>query len=665
MKKLYLALSMGLFVSLYSQTVLPSGLQGLSTENYVFARTYLDYDTITNQPTKVAESVTYYDGLGRPKQSISIKASPTGKDIVTTIPYDGFGRQVDSWLPVPMSSLNGGIQSGVETAAVGFYNNDPKPFARKKLENSPLDRIDSLFQVGSAWSDHPVVFDYGTNKNEVKNYTATFNYTTFTSTLTLNGQRPANTLYKNTVNDEDGNTSIEYKNGEGQTILIRKLVGFKNAQGIAAPMAPIDNNIYADTYYVYNDYNQLSFVIPPLAVATGNISTATKDDLCYQYIYDGRNRLVEKKLPGKGWEYMVYDNQDRLVMTQDAHMGTDQKWLFTKYDQFGRVAYTGIYVSDEIYDRTGRNYEQEEVNGKGSNNVARTISAGFTAPGLIVYYDNLSANNYPNTITEILSVNYYDTYPPHSPTIPATILSQPVLGKPSTTSNISTKGLPTASFVKNIENASWTKNYTYYDQKGRPIFSHSINHLGGYTKVESKLDFSGVPQKTITYQSRKNVTTPSVKIEENFTYDNQNRLIKHEHIVNNGNIEILAENTYNDIGQLVKKKVGNNIQEINYNYNIRGWMTGINLDGNGGFQTGKLFNYKINYNNLLEGMELPNQEYTTPIVPKWNGNIAEVLWKNHDDPNVKRYGYVYDNMNRLLAGLYQSSLNLSSQEHAE
>ncbi|MCZ2336804.1 MAG: DUF6443 domain-containing protein [Chitinophagales bacterium] len=220
MKKLYLALSMGLFVGLYSQTVLPSGLQGLSTENYVFARTYLDYDTITNQATKVVEAVTYYDGLGRPKQSINIKASPTGKDVVTTIPYDGFGRQVDSWLPAPMASLNGAIQAGVETAAVGFYNNDPKPFSRKKLENSPLDRIDSLVQAGSAWSDYPVIFDYGTNKNEVKNYTATFDYTTFTSTLSLNGLRAANTLYKNTVNDEDGNTSIEYKNGEGQTILV-------------------------------------------------------------------------------------------------------------------------------------------------------------------------------------------------------------------------------------------------------------------------------------------------------------------------------------------------------------------------------------------------------------------------------------------------------------
>ncbi|RYF46517.1 MAG: hypothetical protein EOO39_49645, partial [Cytophagaceae bacterium] len=51
--------------------------------------------------------------------------------------------------------------------------------------------------------------------------------------------------------------------------------------------------------------------------------------------------------------------------------------------------------------------------------------------------------------------------------------------------------------------------------------------------------------------------------------------------------------------RLIRKKVGNNIQEIDYTYNIRGWMTGINTDEYGNFQTTKLFNYKIGYNEPL------------------------------------------------------------------
>ena len=53
-----------------------------------------------------------------------------------------------------------------------------------------------------------------------------------------------------------------------------------------------------DTYYVYNEYNQLAFVIPPLAIHKG-VDATLLNELAYQYRYDGQNRLVEKKLPGK------------------------------------------------------------------------------------------------------------------------------------------------------------------------------------------------------------------------------------------------------------------------------------------------------------------------------------------------------------------------------
>lgn len=43
----------------------------------------------------------------------------------------------------------------------------------------------------------------------------------------------------------------------------------------------------------------------------------------------------------------------------------------------------------------------------------------------------------------------------------------------------STKGLPVASMVKNIEDNGWTKSYTWYDDKARPVATESRNHLGG------------------------------------------------------------------------------------------------------------------------------------------------------------------------------------------
>jgi len=633
-------------------------------DNYIYSRTYLTPVTSENPSAQQIQAIQYFDGLGRPKQSIAIKATPKGNDLVTPIVYDGFGREVDSYLPVSMASTNGAIQSLDPSGVINYYSSprntttkdfdltDIKPFSHKELELSPLDRINKQYQVGNDWSTKPIDFKYEANgATEVKKFIATFNYSTFTSSLSIatasdyvdtNGFYKENQLYKNTVTDEDGNASIEFKNGKGQTLLVRKNDGVNNV----------------DTYYVYNDYDQLAYVIPPLAadkfknvvagttLTTGSYATDL-EQLAYLYKYDAQNRLVEKKLPGKDWEYMVYDSQDRLVATQDANMRLNTQWLFTKYDMFGRVAYTGIATGST------RTAEQTSAEAAQSNYVERKTSIGFTQNGLEVYYGNpTNITSYPTNITMLLSVNYYDEYPTGTAYLPATIESQTVISATaqSTPSNsnakISTKGLPLASFVKNIEDNGWTKTYTYYDLKARPIGTHSDNYLGGYTRTATKLTFSGKLEYTITYHKKADRST-MVTIKETFEYDNQERLVKHWHQVNNtGNNELLAENIYNEIGQLQAKKVGGNnstpLQTVDYGYNIRGWMTGINaanIDNLGS----KLFSYQLDYNTL-------NPKFNTSGTKKYNGNIAQVTWATSSDALIRNYTYEYDALNRLLKG---------------
>ncbi|KFF73142.1 sugar-binding protein, partial [Chryseobacterium sp. P1-3] len=299
-----------------------------NTENYVQTKTYLDYSGTT--ATKSSETVQYFDGLGRPKQVVGVKASPAGKDVVTHIEYDQFGRQVKDYLPVPQSGTqNGAIYASPLGNASSIYGAE-KIYSEKVPENSPLDRIQQQIQVGNDWAGKPVKFEYGTNaSDEVYQFvtSTTWENNATKSILSLSSTQTfaPNQLYKNTVKDEDGNETREFKNGQGQIMLVRKTDGVKNI----------------DTYYVYNEYNQLAFVIPPNAVHK-SITDDLLNDLCYQYRYDGKGRLVEKKLPGKGWEYMVYDGADRLILFQDANLRAQNKWLITKYDQFGRVAYTGI-----------------------------------------------------------------------------------------------------------------------------------------------------------------------------------------------------------------------------------------------------------------------------------------------------------------------------------
>uniref|UniRef100_UPI0016266769 polymorphic toxin-type HINT domain-containing protein n=2 Tax=Chryseobacterium lathyri TaxID=395933 RepID=UPI0016266769 len=412
----------------------------------------------------------------------------------------------------------------------------------------------------------------------------------------------------------------EFKNSKGQTILVRKNDGTQNV----------------DTYYLYNEYGQLVYVIPPLAVGTSAPDQTMLDKLCYQYRYDGLGRLVEKKVPGKGWEYMLYDKQDRLVAAQDANLRVKGQWLYTKYDQFGRIAITGIGTG------AARTTEQSVVDGYDSNNVNRLSAALFERQGMNVYYGNQDST-YPNSTkwVTLLSLNYYDTYPGYdfNPAFPSTILGEPVI---TDTQNapVNTQAMPTLSLVKNIEDDNWTKNYVYYDKKGRAVGTYSINHLGGTTRTESELDFVGMAKQTKVYHKRLGTDTEKV-ISQSFDYDNQNRVTKHRHQVDSGPVELLTENTYNELSQLSNKKVGGGLQSIDYQYDIRGALTKINDPAALGT---KLFGYELKYFNP--------QNTTQGSTGKYNGNITEVTWKTATDQVLRQYNYQYDGLNRLKKGIY-------------
>src|SRR5690606_9260560 len=156
-----------------------------------------------------------------------------------------------------------------------------------------------------------------------------------------------------------------------------------------------------DTYYVYDNYDNLTFVIPPLAAAKPSIDQQILDKLCYQYRYNEQNHLTEKKLPGKGKEYMVYDKQNRLVATQDANLRAENKWIFTKYDKYNRVVYTGITTGSMAVIKGLINSSPNK------NNEQLDYKVGFTQNGQQVMYFNTV---FPTNITELFTVNYYDDY---------------------------------------------------------------------------------------------------------------------------------------------------------------------------------------------------------------------------------------------------------------
>lgn len=612
-----------------------------ASENYIYTRTYLDPVTTETPTAKQIQSVQYFDGLGRTKQQVSIKATVSGKDLVIPSEYDPSGRQTKSYLPVPVSSLNGAIQN-VSGSSVNAYYDTSNAYSEALPENSPLGRVLKQAYPGAEWqmnTNNTVKFEYGTNSGSevirLKAVTA-WNSTTLINEVSLSfapdddftagGYYKANTLIKKTTKDEDDKPTEVFTNTSGQTLLIRKV---NNNKGTIQ---------YLDTYYVYDEFGNLVLVVPPKAAfSTIAELNAHLNTLCYQYRYDQYNRLAEKKIPGKNyWESIVYDKQNRPVLTQDANQDANQ-WSFVKYDEMGRTVYSGLFAS--VASRASLQTTLNSMSSNALNNEARSETS-FTAAGTAIYYTN---NAFPTESLTVLSVNYYDSYPAGSPSVPASILQQSTLAQTpvSITSNgyttsRSIKSLPTASYVKNIEDDSWSSSFIWYDRQTRPIGTYAKNYLGGYTRTESEIDFSGAILQTFVYHKRLNTDTEKV-IRQRFIYDDQKRLKKQYHQVNTMPEELLAENTYNDLGQLVNKQVGNNLQSIDYTYNLRGNLIRVNDPANLGE---KLFGYEIKFQNPVN------------IEAKYNGTITEVDWKTTTDNVLKRYDYRYDDLNRLTKGIY-------------
>lgn len=654
---------------LYILLLLPiMAVSQTNTQNYVKTLVYKDA-TATSDATKANATVTYYDGLGRPVQQIAGKQSGTGKDIITHIEYDGFSRQPKEYLPYAATTDNLAFDASAQANTVAFYNtaafeNTINPYSEKFFEASPLSRVMKQGAPGTPWlgntgndNDRTVKFAYllNTSEDAVKNFTATTTWNSATKVydiaLATGTAYGVGKLYKTITQDENKasavytgttvssklNTTEEFKNQQGQ-LLLKRTFNQEHGQPVVA----------LDTYYVYDQFGNLTYVLPPLA--TGTITQTILDKLCYQYKYDSRNRMAEKKLPGKAWEFMVYDSQDRIVATGPAlnpwGSGTTG-WMVNKYDAFGRVAYTGWYSETSI-----NSTKRLAFQGNTFSTVTKTTSATLI-DNVSVYY----TNSFPTTM-KVLSINYYDNYTyAGAPT--STVLTTPIEGQSLATNY---KGLATGSWVRALTTESSTTGettYTLYDAKSRPVRTRTTTYLGGYTETDSKLDFDGTVQYAITRHKRISSATELVT-RQDYTYTAQDRLLSETHTIGSQSAQLMAYNDYNAIGQLKSKKVGNTstspLQQVDYTYNIRGWMIGINniLELNNGvpppFSSGQpqdLFAFKINYNSTID------QNMGGQVVPLYNGNIAETSWRTASDNIQRRYGYTYDKLNRLTDAWYQ------------
>ncbi|WP_437398685.1 DUF6443 domain-containing protein [Flagellimonas lutimaris] len=611
---------------------------------------------IVDSHPEILERITYMDGLGRRLQDIAREQSPAGFDIVSFMEYDQYGREAKKYLPYPTTQKNGELVSNPSTAQTSYYQNqygDSYGYSLTIFDDSPLNRMLEASSPGYDWriitgsdSDHTVKREYGTNAANSGVFKFLIDDSGSTPVVTRY-LYPAKELLRNVVKNEnwqpaDGllNTVETYSDKSGK--IIARVI-YEDVSGTVTKRI---------TQNVYDSQGRLRFILPPKALEglgkpLGSNLYTINDDLVYQYQYDDFNRQIAQRVPGRDWQYLVYDRLDRPILTQDANLGNNNQWLFTKYDAFGRPIYSGIYSSTKT-----RAQLQSDVDnyingntGNGSNIEERTTGTTMVG-GIAMNYTN---DAFPiSGILEVLSVNYYDNYSftdTDRPTTPTTVQGQTVTTR--------TQGLQTANFSKTIGQSSWSKLYTYYDEKGREIRIYNKNHLGGYTITDSQVDFRGKTDLAVTKHKRTNGST-ELTINDRFTYDYAERQLGHFQQINGQTEERISENVYDDLGMLVNQKVGGSsaasspLQEIVYEYNIKGQLKMLNDVGAMG---DKLFAYKINYNSAAEG--------NSAAPARYDGSISQTIWQSAHDNTKRSYAYLYDDLNRLSEGKYQYNASLN------
>ncbi|MBI1767665.1 MAG: hypothetical protein HYR67_04760 [Bacteroidetes bacterium] len=264
----------------------------LSDENYVIVNTvtadnvYTSNDLHALTSNGLSQTVQYFDGLGRPMQSVGTQSSPSKLDVVTPVVYDIAGREVKKYLPISIE--NNGLYKPNEQiidpatgnyigAAQPFYlsgsnkvANDTRPFSETIFEPSPLNRPSQQFGPGQNWKDNNKSVDHQYLINQT-NEVIFFTYDPSTGLVSTgyNAQPAyysAGQLHANVTTDEHGNDVIEYIDKLGRTVC-------KNVQyGSDA-----NGKLYASTYYIYDDLGNLAVVLPPEVIKSA-LTTLTSQN---------------------------------------------------------------------------------------------------------------------------------------------------------------------------------------------------------------------------------------------------------------------------------------------------------------------------------------------------------------------------------------------------
>lgn len=621
--------------------------------NFIITKTAAVAGTnLGNTTDAVMVDIDYFDGLGRKVQQIFTNASPNQKDIINYILYDNADRVHKTYLPYecPEQNQNGQFEDFSNFIAnqhdflESQYGTINKTYGLTEnlYESCRLNRVLKQSLPGDAWKLNP--------SNPAQEHVLSFEYRI--NSAAINSWRKDNGSFTPIIYNI-GELTVEVSKNENQNLNQTVTITYKDKQGRTVMTENDLGSTTHRTMYIYDIFDNLSCILTPMAASPDQ---PADQEYCYFYQYDDpRHRMTEKKIPGSGRKYFIYDKRDRVTMIQDANLtisGNGLKWYLNSYDDKNRKVMFGIYEHNNSISRQQMQdlYNTITQYNESLNNNYNDIYHGYTK-NVPIALSNCCSN-------EILLVYYYDIYD---------FSQDQTFDESNTVVNISekidvphTQSLLTGTKVRVMNPEpqmmrEWMLSSIYYNKKERPIQIITNNQLiQGREVISTKYTFLGSIEKQNVLHYSVISNPPMYSITESYTYDHRNRQIKHL-MEGLSSPVLLSSNIYTPTGSLKSTLIHANangstfypfMQKTDYTYNIRGWLTGINDPDSPPSPENDIFSMKLYFdNNDLTG----NNQF--------NGNISSVKWTSIHENEHYGYSFSYDHMNQLKDALFFKSEN--------
>ena len=539
--------------------------------NYIQTKTFLDEDGLT-----FLRHIDYYDELGVVSETVDVGGNTTQTPILTRTEYTTQLKPECQRSPIPVEGLD--YLKDVDVSRIGkrTYGEYLTYF---ESEYDDFQQLISSRKPGDAWEEHLVTMNrMAVPAGVVKKYSVDSN-----GELVCDSTYPYGMLMSCATTDEDGRSMTVYTNVHENTILERR---------------GTDN----DTYYVYDTYGRLSYVLPPMC----QNDSLMMSKYWYRYKYDDRGRCIEKQLPGCEPVKYWYDNANRLQSEQDGHLRSQSLYRNYRYDAIGRLTLQTI----------------SGTRGVASENNAKAVEVKN-------YYDDYTACR--QDLVSLFNIWADSIY-----------AKQPSLSV--------ARGKPTATILSTGDGKRYFELYNY-DAKGRLAYKLSAYGDKWLKSVYTSYNFAGDVSSALE-SVYKHIDYPKYLIARRRivnTYHPGTRLLASTtvtHTDKNGNTssQVVSHPGYDVFGNVVANDRPGTAADMTYTYDtLHGWLKEISSPS--GFSE-----------------QLLREDATFPL---FSGNIGSMRWRNTSNGELHGYDYTYDDLGRMTDARYTSFTKMISGYYDE